>query len=99
MEWLALHDPHDGQDEIGEEEEGDGPVHGNDDSFGVGDADEEEADGDFGPHEGEEGLDPFSIGVFLEFAEFVGGKTRFAGAEAIVDFEEAEGGADGCTEL
>ena len=75
MEWLALHDPHDGQDDVGEEEEGDGPVHGDDDFFGVGDADEEEADGDLGPHEGEEGLDPFSIGVLLEFAELVGGET------------------------
>lgn len=99
MEWLALHDPHDGQDDVGEEEKGDGPVHGDLDLAGDGNTDEEEADGDFGPHEGEEGLDPFSIRVLLKFAEFVAGETGLAGAEAIVYFEEAEGGADGCAQL
>lgn len=44
-------------------------------------------------------MNPFAIGIFPEFLDVVGRKEGFACAEPVVDFDEIEACANGCTEL
>ena len=99
MQWLALHDPCRRKDRVREEEEGYSPLEGAAEGFDTRDSHEEEADGDFGPHEGRKGLDPFAVGVFAEFSELMGGEELLMAAEAIVGFDEVQAGADSVSKL
>ena len=99
MQWLALHDPYRGEDGIGEEQEGDGPLQCSPKSFDAGYPHEEKADGDFGPHEGSESLDPFAIGVFPKLLDLVRSEELFMAAKAIVCLDKVESSANSIAEL
>lgn len=99
MDRLTLHDPHDRQDDIGQQQEADSPVHNVLIFLGLGNADQKEANGYLGPHEGSEGLNPFAKGVFAEEADLSGSEMIEVRAEAVMYVDETEGGADGCAEL
>ena len=90
-----MHDQDCGADGVGEEKKSDGPFQRSFQRFTLWQADEEQADGDFGPHESREGLNPFAVGVFAELADFIIGEELLVFAEAVMDFDEIEGGADG----
>ena len=99
MNGLASHDPHNRQDGIAKEQEAHSPVHHSLQLFAVGYANEEEANGNLGPHERGKCLDPFSERVLSELAEFMLVQELNMFAEAVVDFDKAERAADGCAEL
>ena len=92
-----MHDDDGGTDCIREEQESDGPLEGSFEGFALRQTDEEEADGDFGPHEGCESLDPFAVSVFAELADFVVREELLVFAETVVDFDKVKSGADGCS--
>ena len=94
MQWLTLHNPYDREDDVRDQHKRHRQVHGCLQPLAVRNANEEEADGDFRPHEGRKRLNPLAIGVLEELAELVGGEVGLACTKAIVDFHEAEGGAD-----
>jgi len=90
VEGDALEEVEEGEGGVGEDYEGDEGEEEVAVAGEFGDAQEEEADGDFGDGEGDKYLDPVEVVVFEEAFEVVRGEVLDVAAEAVGDFQHHE---------
>ena len=61
--------------------------------------DQEEAYRDLRPHQGEERLNPFAVGILSELVQLMTTEVRLAAAETVMHFDEIEACANGIADL
>lgn len=99
MQRLALHNPCSREYSIGEEQESNSPLKCSAERFDARYTHEEEADGNFCPHQRSESLDPFSVGIFPELVKGMGGEELLVPSETVGGFHEVETSTNGVSYL
>ena len=83
-----MHNPEYGQDNVAEDQCDNGPSDWNDQMGVYGYSQQEEADGDFGKHQGLESLDPFAVGILLELDELPCRQVELMSTETIMNLHD-----------
>lgn len=99
VDWSALGDPENGEDAIRDRQEDDCALKRSNESFCDWNAQQEETNGDFGPHQGRKSLNPFTISVFSKFNDLPFLKVILRSSKAVVDLNEVQARADYIAQL
>lgn len=97
--WATLDYPEDGENQIGAYQDGKRGLKGSYPLLAERYAQEKEADGHFGPHQGRESLDPLAPGVLLEFAELMFGEILLVPSKSFVGLDKIQRHPNGSAEL
>ena len=88
VDWSALGYPENGEDTIRDRQENDCALKRSNESFCDWDTQQEETNGDFGPHQGRKRLNPFPVSVFSKLNDLPFLKVILRSSEAVVDLNE-----------